>query len=169
MDNLYLGEDKLYLNDIMAKDEKKGPLGLVQRPFVEETPAKRVKKRLEKKMSLMNKERSAQTAKEEAYEMGCNQGVPAGKNAYRIPEVATPDEAYRNMSEHYVQSAQYANHILPELRELAGYEDTTGAGTYTRRPNDEATHLYEEIVNEFWEGVYQGIEEGWKHADETGQ
>lgn len=46
-------------------------------------------------------------------------------------------------------SAKYANVILPNLRRLAGYEDTTGAGTYTQ-PGDE--YLFDELVDVYLHG-----------------
>lgn len=54
----------------------------------------------------------------------------------------------------FSQSARYANVVLPELRRLAGYEDATGAGTYTE-PGD--PHLLDECVSAFIEAATDGF------------
>jgi len=60
--------------------------------------------------------------------------------------------------EQLIQSTEYANNILPKLRQLAGYEDVSGAGTYTHVGDDSDEDILEsdlEILEEmFWSGVY---------------
>ena len=50
-------------------------------------------------------------------------------------------------------SAQYANSVLPKLRQMAGFEDPTGAGTYSSAPDDEAFFDYGSLVEVFWKGT----------------
>lgn len=61
--------------------------------------------------------------------------------------------------EQLVQSASYANDVLPEIRRLAGYKDS-GTGTYWVGPDDpdEMEALYwraDDLLDIFWEG-YDG-------------
>jgi len=64
--------------------------------------------------------------------------------------------------EQLVQSSEFANTILPALRDLAGYEDYYNSGTYTKVPNirgmsedeieDELNANLNELLDAFWEG-----------------
>lgn len=66
------------------------------------------------------------------------------------------------------QSAEMANNISPELRRLAGYEDS-GTGTYTELPDvdgmkdsaieDEISANVDDLFEAFWEGHAQRAEE----------
>lgn len=97
--------------------------------------------------------------KEMAYKMGYEAGKDVAKTAKTIPEVKTPEEAYANYEEAEIQSADYSNFVLPELRRLAGCKDT-GVGTYTIC-SDESMELFHELVDEYWKGVYDGIKNNW--------
>lgn len=50
-------------------------------------------------------------------------------------------------------SAQYVNSVLPKLREMAGFEDSTGVGTYSSAPDDEAFFDYGSLIEVFWKGT----------------
>ena len=87
-----------------------------------------------------------QRAYEEGYSYGPNH-MP--KEVDSIQEVRLPTD-----------SANWANNILPSLRALAGYEDPTGKGTYTKVPNDDAYHIFNEgIMEKFREGYYDKAKE----------
>lgn len=66
--------------------------------------------------------------------------------------------AHRSLSA-FTDSARYANIILPQLRELAGYEDS-GHGTYQEAPNEDCTHLLGTMVDYFTQGYVDGLLEG---------
>ncbi|GAG86470.1 unnamed protein product, partial [marine sediment metagenome] len=59
----------------------------------------------------------------------------------------------------FTQYAKYSNHILPELRSLAGFEDDTGVGTYTYARSEGVVFDLDEIADKFWEGVFEVMEE----------
>jgi hypothetical protein len=59
----------------------------------------------------------------------------------------------------YTSGARYSNFILPELRAMAGYSDA-GYGTWqelTGEARDEAPFLLHELVDAFFQGMYQKI------------
>ena len=81
----------------------------------------------------------------EAFEMGYNefQGDPVP------PDMLDMDG--------YTSGARYANIILPELRAMAGYQDS-GKGTWfelTGEARDEVPYIYDELIDAFFEGMYQ--------------
>lgn len=96
----------------------------------------------------------------EAYNMGYEVGKGVAETTQTIPEITSPEEAYSNFEENEVQSANYSNFTLPELRRIAGCKDL-GYGTYTIC-SEEQTTVYHELVDRYWEGVYQGIVDNWK-------
>jgi len=100
-------------------------------------------------------------ALKKAYEWGKEVGKSVAETAKTIPEITSPEEAYANYEEGEVQSADYANAVLPELRRLAGCKDIGGVGTYTVC-SDEQIDLYHELIDKYWEGVYDGIIENWE-------
>jgi hypothetical protein len=53
-----------------------------------------------------------------------------------------PDEHYEIPTD----SAQYSNNIAPQLRQLAGYEDGTGKGTYNTLSTDIGYYIHKEDV-----------------------
>ena len=53
-----------------------------------------------------------------------------------------PDEYYEIPTD----SAKYSNIIAPQLRQLAGYEDEMGKGTYNTTHSDIGFHIYKEDV-----------------------
>jgi hypothetical protein len=63
------------------------------------------------------------------------------------------------------QSAEYANDILPALRELAGFVDYYG-GTYTQYP-DNATEAQKDEIEADFEEIMDAFEEGYwdNHVD----
>jgi len=64
--------------------------------------------------------------------------------------------------ESLTQSARYANFILPQLRKLAGFEDS-GTGTYGEGDEENYYNL-EEMYDEFFEGFMEGFREGYKEV-----
>ena len=65
------------------------------------------------------------------------------------------DDVHARVEDSYCQTAEYANHILPELRKMAGYADN-GKGTYTIEGDE---FLYQELVDQFWIGFHEAIDE----------
>jgi len=64
-------------------------------------------------------------------------------------------DAHAYAADSYCQTAEYANHVLPALRKMAGYSDA-GAGTYTIEGDE---FLYDELVEQFWIGFHEAIDE----------
>ena len=65
-------------------------------------------------------------------------GEKAAKRAAKIGRDYAPTDVFES-DEHYeipTDSAQYSNNIAPQLRQLSGYEDGTGKGTYNITPTD---------------------------------
>jgi len=100
-----------------------------------------------------------EAVKKEAYNMGYEVGKKVAETAKTIPEIKNADEAYAGFEDNEIQSSNYANFTLPELRRLAGCQDA-GYGTYTIC-SEEAEFLYNELIDKYWEGVYKGITENW--------
>lgn len=94
-----------------------------------------------------------------AYDMGYEVGKKVAETAKTIPEIDSADEAYAGFEENEIQSADYSNFTLPELRRLAGCQDA-GHGTYTIC-SEEADLLYHELIDKYWEGVYKGVQDNW--------
>jgi len=88
---------------------------------------------------------------EEARKMGKRIARP-------VPDSVLHDEdGAHHAADSYCQTAEYANHVLPALRKMAGYGDA-GAGTYTiKEKGDE--FLYQELVDQFWIGFHEAIDE----------
>lgn len=101
-------------------------------------------------------------AKERAYRMGYDRFTHE------------PNEPIDDMwFSHYTESAEWAHTKLPQLRCMAGYEDTMGKGTYQGsqdivvveypedRPMDgeivESHYLFQELVEHFRMGAYDKI------------
>jgi len=91
--------------------------------------------------------------KAEAKELGKRVAEP-------VPESVIQDDVddvHTYVGESYSQTAEYANHILPHLRKLAGYGDN-GKGTYTIEEEGDK-FLYDELVDQFWIGFHEAIDE----------
>lgn len=56
----------------------------------------------------------------------------------------------------FKSTARWANIIAPQLRELAGYEDS-GVGTYTQVPDDSVVYTREHLVDSFGQGYTDGL------------
>jgi len=108
---------------------------------------------------------------EESFDMGYREGTELGKQLAEEflgdVDVDLLDRHYSDARFTYPQSAYFANHLLPELRELAGYIDPMGVGTYRTIPDDlEPDEEYaihekmEELLESYWEGFYAGMEDG---------
>jgi len=66
--------------------------------------------------------------------------------------------AHESLSQ-FKGSARWANIVAPQLRELAGYEDS-GVGTYTQVPDDSVVHTREHLVDYFGQGYVDGLLDG---------
>lgn len=90
-------------------------------------------------------------AEKKAYEMGRDRAPDT------IDSKNSPSEVYEGMRETLPQMSSWANSIEPRLRQLAGYEDPGGMGTYTEPGTDESPYIFKELVDAFWEGVYDEL------------
>lgn len=102
-------------------------------------------------------EEIAECAKEEAYELGWNEGE-AVEGTYG--EGGEFEDSY---PEFPTDSARWANVIAPKLRSIAGYEDS-GRGTFQEVPIDEAQWIYQEDVREAFERGYADRLEGEEYG-----
>lgn len=98
-------------------------------------------------------ERSTGELLEEAYNYGLEEGE--GGDPSLIEEEAENEEEaleviYRGW-DGYTQGAHYANTVLPNLRRLAGYEDS-GHGTYQVCPDEQTSQRHSDLVDSFREG-----------------
>jgi len=78
---------------------------------------------------------------EEIGEKAAERAAEIGRE-YAPTDMFAPDEHYEIPTD----SAQYANNIAPQLRQLAGYEDGMGKGTYNTTPTDIGYHIHKEDV-----------------------
>jgi hypothetical protein len=72
----------------------------------------------------------------------------AAERAAEIGRDYAPTDVFES-DEHYeipTYSAQYINNIAPQLRQLAGYEDGAGKGTYNTTPIDVGYEIHKEDV-----------------------
>jgi hypothetical protein len=95
-------------------------------------------------------------ARREAYDMGFNDSLALTTD--EIQEMADrphmADDAGQALSEsfsYFTDSARWANSLLPRLRSLAGYDDTTGVGTYTD-PAGSPPDALDELVGAYRDG-----------------
>ena len=75
-------------------------------------------------------------------------GAKAAERAAKIGRDYAPTDMFAP-DEHYeipTDSARYINIIAPQLRQLAGYEDGTGKGTYNTTPTDIVYDIHKEDV-----------------------
>ena len=75
-------------------------------------------------------------------------GEKAAERAAEIGRDYAPTDVFES-DEHYeipTDSAQYSNNIAPQLRQLAGYEDGTGKGTYNTLSTDIGYYIHKEDV-----------------------
>jgi len=102
--------------------------------------------------------RSTASLEEDAYYYGYE--VAGGNNPSVIEDHAdSEEEALREIHQAFAQhteSALYANVVLPELRRMAGFEDT-GPGTYTRAPSDDVQHRLDGLVSYYEDGYTDGL------------
>jgi len=83
-------------------------------------------------------------------------GAKAAERAAKIGRDYAPTDMFES-DEHYeipTDSAQYANNIAPQLRQLAGYEDGTGKGTYNITPTDIVYDIHREDVLPAFQEAY---------------
>lgn len=105
----------------------------------------------------------------EAYEMGYAQ-TEHFRPDLEIPgwdemsEDQRVTEAFESFDGHS-QYAGYANHTLPSLRAMAGFEDS-GYGTYTECPSDAAMYFFTDLVDAYQNGYIDGFL-GDEKADEV--
>jgi hypothetical protein len=96
-------------------------------------------------------EEEIKEAEKKAYEMGRRQAPDT------LEPDQTPDDAYESMRRNLPQMSTWANSIEPDLRRIAGYKDPGGMGTYTEPGTDQAPYVLDELVDIFWEGVYDEL------------
>jgi hypothetical protein len=101
-------------------------------------------------------EEEIEEAELKAYEMGRRQAPDT------LEPDQTADEVHDSMKRSLPQSSSWANSIEPKLRRLAGYEDPGGMGTYTEAPTEDSVHILDQLVDMFWEGLYDEL-----HGKET--
>jgi len=81
----------------------------------------------------------------------------AAERAAEIGRDYAPTDMFES-GEHFeipTDSAQYANIIAPQLRQLAGYEDGAGKGTYNATPTDIGYEIHkEDVLPAFREAYY---------------
>ena len=83
-------------------------------------------------------------------------GEKAAERAAGIGRDYAPTDMFES-DEHYeipTDSAQYANNIAPQLRQLSGYEDGTGKGTYNITPTDIVYDIHREDVLPAFQEAY---------------
>ena len=84
-------------------------------------------------------------------------GAKAAEHAGEIGREYAPTDMFES-DEHYeipTDSAQYVNDIAPQLRQLSGYEDGTGKGTYNITPTDIGYDIHkEDVLPAFREAYY---------------
>ena len=84
-------------------------------------------------------------------------GAKAAERAGEIGREYAPTDMFES-DEHYeipTDSAQYVNDIAPQLRQLSGYEDGTGKGTYNITPTDIGYDIHkEDVLPAFREAYY---------------
>ena len=83
-------------------------------------------------------------------------GAKAAERAAEIGRDYAPTDMFES-DEHYeipTDSAQYANNIAPQLRQLSGYEDGTGKGTYNITPTDIVYDIHREDVLPAFQEAY---------------
>lgn len=90
----------------------------------------------------------------EACEMGAEIAEGAGREARAMGDDAR--DAAIGFQDSFGQSARFANTVDPKLRKLAGCKDS-GHGTYTKC-NDKATRKHDELVDAFYNGASEQIE-----------
>ena len=72
-------------------------------------------------------------------------------------EVAEETEDLDGFQETFTQYDSWANEYLPTFRQLAGYTDN-GTGTYTVSDSEDPMWLMDDLLDIFWQHVYQGFE-----------
>ncbi len=118
-----------------------------------------------RRLFRIRKEPESKTKEQKkAHDLGYNTGESIAETVYGDPDTSGPDELYGNFQEMETQTADYTNNTLPFLRELAGCKDVTKAGTFTGC-SDEAEFVYEELVQIYWEGVSEGVNDTWEELD----
>ena len=83
-------------------------------------------------------------------------GAKAAERAAEIGRDYAPTDMFAS-DEHYeipTYSAQYTNNIAPQLRQLAGYEDGAGKGTYNTVSIDIECEIYKEDVLPAFQEAY---------------
>lgn len=100
-----------------------------------------------------------------AYLKGLKKGLDAGREQINVIDLdefmedpnKILDDIHEGLSVGYFSSAEYCNHVLPELRQLAGYKDH-GMGTYRDGGTDEDLNM-NEITRKFNDGLFIGIKQ----------
>jgi len=112
-------------------------------------------------------------AKEEAYRMGFDRFKDHKQEVDSLIEQGEMSEEERHDMSGFHQSATYANHVLLDLRAMAGFRDS-GYGTYQidgkvvtvefpeDRPMDgeitESHYIFDELIDTWHNGVYDALE-----------
>jgi hypothetical protein len=107
---------------------------------------------------------------EQAYQLGMECGPDGGPIA-GIDADTTEEELLQQASEavsHFTESAHYANHVGPELRRLAGYEDS-GMGTYQVQPDREHADRFSTLFEYFQQGFTDAYYSSWEAAQDSSE
>lgn len=106
-----------------------------------------------KNMTRNKEKNEIEEKKKEAYNLGFEE-----TNNVAV-DIENKQEAYESL-DNFRQYARYSNHILPELRSLAGFKDN-GKGTYQKIPqNKDVTELngkLDELTSCFSMGYIDGL------------
>jgi hypothetical protein len=107
---------------------------------------------------------------EQAYQLGMECGPDGGPIA-GIDADTTEEELLRLADtgvSHFTESARYANVVAPELRRLAGYEDS-GMGTYQVQPDREHADRFSYLFDSFREGFVDAYYESWEAVQDSSE
>jgi hypothetical protein len=107
---------------------------------------------------------------EQAYRMGLDYGpgetLPVGVEP-DMTEGEVLSLAHEAFS-HFTESAHYANVVAPELRRLAGYEDS-GTGCYSFEPGREHARRFDSLLDSFREGFGDAYYSSWEDMQDSSE
>lgn len=91
-----------------------------------------------------------------AYDMGFDDSIALTTDEIRsytaeTPGADDPEVVIASGFDGFAESAQWANTVLPHLRDMAGYSDRIGSGTFTDGTT-ECSERLNELVNSYRDG-----------------
>jgi len=91
-----------------------------------------------------------------AYDMGYSDSISLTTDEIREMDMGwswsdDPEVSVAESFDHYQSGAKWANTVLPRLRDIAGYSDPTGYGTYTDGSAENSERL-DELVRAYRDG-----------------